>query len=160
MNGFWKMIETVLHFFIYKIFRMKMRDENFEKLCQFVKFGVVGLSNTVIMYVVYVILVALSVHYLIANFIGFMVSVVNAYYWNDRYVFVKEDGQKRIWWKTFIKTFLSYSGTGLILNNVLLFIWVDLFHIGKMIAPVLNLFITIPTNFLLNKFWAFRKREK
>lgn len=160
MNGFWKMIERVLHFFIYRIFRIKMRDENFEKLCQFIRFGVVGLSNTVIMYVVYVILVALSVHYLIANFIGFMVSVVNAYYWNDRYVFVKEDGQKRIWWKTFIKTFISYSGTGLILNNVLLFIWVDLFHIGRMIAPVLNLFITIPTNFLLNKFWAFRKREK
>ena len=69
MNGFWKMIERVLHFFIYRIFRIKMRDENFEKLCQFIRFGVVGLSNTVIMYVVYVILVALSVHYLISNFI-------------------------------------------------------------------------------------------
>ena len=42
---------------------------------------------------------------------------------DDRYVFTEEE-ESRIWWKTFIKTFLAYTGTGLIPNNLLLILWV------------------------------------
>jgi putative flippase GtrA len=33
---------------------------------------------------------------------------------------------------------------------------VNYLNISEFIAPILNLIITIPLNFLLNKFWAFR----
>ena len=64
-----------------------------ERLWQFVKFGIVGLSNTLISLAVYEACLALGVHYLLADPIGLVVSVVNAYYWNNRCVF--GDGQKK-----------------------------------------------------------------
>lgn len=128
-----------------------------EKILQFIKFGVVGLSNTLISYAVYIILVAFSWHYLLASLMGFLISVVNAFYWNNKYVFKAEDGEERTLLSSFFKTFMSYAGTGLILNNLLLMLWIDVFKLHEMLGPILNLFITIPLNFLLNKYWAFRK---
>ena len=55
---------------------------------------------------------------------------------------------------------MAYAGTGLILNNILLIFWVDIMGIHEMLGPILNLFITIPLNFLLNKYWAFKKDNK
>lgn len=158
MGKIWTIMEQIIHFFIYKVLHINLKEDSWKKLCQFVKFGMVGLSNTLISYIVYVFLVALSVHYLVASVMGFLISVVNAYYWNDKYVFQEEE-QKRVWWKAFLKTFMAYAGTGLILNNILLILWVNVLEIHEMIGPVLNLFITIPLNFLLNKYWAFRTKH-
>ena len=38
---------------------------------------------------------------------------------------------------------------------VLLFLWVDVIGIPALWGPVLNLLVTIPLNFILNKLWAF-----
>lgn len=158
MNRIWNLIERIMYFVLYKILHFKLSDAAWEKWCQFVKFGIVGLSNTLISYIVYVVLVYFSVYYLVASLMGFLVSVINAYYWNDRYVFKTEDINRPVWWKVFLKTLMSYAGTGLILNNVMLILWVDIMGVHEMLAPVLNLFITIPLNFVLNKYWAFKKK--
>lgn len=129
-----------------------------DKIKQFIKFGIVGLSNTIISYVVYVVLVYLKMHYILANIMGFLVSVLNAYYWNNKYVFKEQEGEQRVWWKTLGKTFMSYAGTGLVLSNVLLVVWVDWLGISEIIAPIINLLITVPLNFIMNKYWAFRQK--
>jgi putative flippase GtrA len=36
---------------------------------------------------------------------------------------------------------------------------VGFFGVSKLIAPILNLLVSVPVNFLLNKFWAFRTKE-
>ena len=54
---------------------------------QFVKFGLVGASNTVISLITYYIFVFLGLNYLVANFLGFITGTLNAYYWNSRFVF-------------------------------------------------------------------------
>ena len=64
-----------------------------KKVWQFIKFVMVGVSNTLISEVVYAILVVFRCHYLLASFIGFTVSIFNAYYWNNKYVF-REDKEK------------------------------------------------------------------
>lgn len=128
-----------------------------EKIKQFIKFGIVGISNTLISYVVYVVLVGAHINYLLASIAGFIVSVLNSYYWNNKYVFKKQEDEQRTWWKTLIKTFVSYAGTGLILSNILLIIWIEWLKVPEIIAPLINLFITVPLNFAINKFWAYRK---
>lgn len=85
-------------------------------------------------------------------------SVINAYYWNDKYVFAEDEEEARIWWRTLIKTFMAYAGTGLILNNLLLVFWVRVGGIHEMLGPVINVIITTPINFLINKLWAYCKR--
>lgn len=148
-----------MYYILYKVLHLKVSQDRWEKLCQFVKFGVVGVSNTLISYVIYVILLAFHAHYLLASIAGFIVSVINAYYWNNKYVFQASSEEKRTWWSVFLKTFMAYAGTGLVLNNILLLVWVDVLHWPKMIGPIINLLITIPLNFVLNKCWAFKRKK-
>lgn len=127
---------------------------------QVIKFGLVGVANTIINYAVYSFCVYLGVHYLLSNILGFIVSVLNAYYWSDRYVFKKKEGEYRGIVKTLLKTYLSYGSTCLLLASVLLYIYVDKFHISEYIAQLLVLIITIPLNFIINKFWSFKTGKK
>jgi putative flippase GtrA len=127
-----------------------------ETITQFIKFGIVGLSNTAISYVLYSALVFFGLHYLIASIIAFLISVLNSFFWNNKYVFKSQDGQKRNILHSLLKTYLSYAFTGLLIQNVLLFVFIDIMHISKYIAPLLGLTVTVPLNFVLNKLWAFK----
>lgn len=119
---------------------------------QLIKFSIVGVSNTLISLGVYYGLYFLGVNYLIANTAGFIVSVLNSYYWNNKYVFKKtSNGHK----KALIRTFLAYGSTFL-LSTFLMFIMIECMGFSGTIAPLISLIITIPLNFLMNKFWAFK----
>ena len=156
MNKFWNTIENIIRFFIYKLFKLKLSEESFQKFMQFVKFAVVGLSNSLISYAVYMLCIKLGLHYQLANFLGFSISVVNAFYWSNKYVFT-EGREERSLIKTFIKTYISYAGTGLVLAALLLILRVDILKLPEFVGPILNLCITVPLNFFINKFWAYRK---
>lgn len=148
---------------------------------QFLKFGLVGLSNTLISELVYAVIVCLKGHYVFASTTGFVLSIFNAYYWNNRYVFREDDSlEKRVWWKVLIKTFIAYLW-GFLANLALLVFWIDILHIANYMEPVvrllyqwnirfldaevlgnlfaegINLILVLPMNFLLNKFWAYRQ---
>lgn len=140
------------------IFKIEVSDKKWDSFMQFVKFGIVGVLNTFISYFVYLIflLVLGETYYLVGNVVGFFVSVLNSFYWNDKYVFKKAKGEKRSVVKSLIKVFLSYSLTGLVLSNILLVLFVSQFSIQKTIAPLLVLIITIPLNYVMNKVWAFK----
>lgn len=77
---------------------------------------------------------------------------MNSYFLNSKFVFKKQDEKA----KTIIKTYLAY-GTNLIIGTGLLYLFVDILHISELVAPLLNLIVTIPLNYVLNKFWVMRK---
>lgn len=129
------------------------------KLWQFIKFGIVGLSNTLISLAVYEGCIFLHLHYLLANAAGLVISVINAYYWNNRCVF--GDGKPKSMAchvRTYFKSLAAYGGA-FMLDSLLLVLWVEIIAIPQALAPVLNLCITIPLNFLANKYWTFRQKK-
>lgn len=135
-------------------------------LKQFIKFGLVGVSNTVIGYLIYALslkgmrLLNLWPSYdiYIAQFIMFVLSVAWSYFWNNRFVFKGNVKTKKDIVISLLKTYATYAFTSLFLSEVLLMFWVRIIGINEYIAPVLNLLITVPLNFLLQKYWAFKKR--
>ena len=127
-------------------------DNLFSTIKQFLKFGIFGVSNTLISLGVYYLLYFMGVNYLIANTMGFIISVLNSYYWNNRYVFKKTQKGHL---KPLIKTFMSY-GLTFILSTGLLFLMVNYLGISKVVAPIIAIIITIPINFFMNKLWAFK----
>ncbi len=161
----------------------KEKKKGWTVILQFVKFGLVGVSNTVISWCVYALAIRLGAHYSLATLAGFIISVLNAFYWNNKYVFSAEEGE-RVWWKALLRTYIAYGATGLVLNEILLYFWLDMLHVENMlgplykwflskgiqfksvdkmteyIAPVFNYCITIPLNFILNKFWAYGGKGK
>ena len=125
-------------------------------LTQFIRFGLVGVTNTAISYGIYALVLWLHGHYILASVLSFLISVAWSFLLNSRFVFRTEEGASRVWWKTLLKTYLSYGLTGLLLANALLYLWIDILGVNEYIAFLFNLVITIPANFLLNKLWAFR----
>jgi putative flippase GtrA len=122
---------------------------------QFIKFGIIGFLNTITGYVIYSVLVYFGFHYFIGSIIAFVVGVSNGFYWNNKYVFRKQD-EYRNTIMAVIKYFISYGLTGLILQNALLYAFIDILRFSEYIAPIFCLFLTVPSNFLLSKFWTFR----
>lgn len=152
---------------------------------QFIKFGLVGISNTVVSYVTYsVCYYVFHTNAHVANIMGFIISVLNAYLWQSRFVFKEsEEGEHRVWWQVLIKTYVSYAFSGLFLTEILLVLWLNVLKISQYLspltalfenfgikmttedaavslAPFLNMVITIPINFCINKFWAYRQKKK
>ena len=175
----WNLIETIVRAVfgvILKIAHKELNEEQWETLFQFVKFGLVGVWNTIFNYVIYLVsLIALQgagidkmtvlgfdnapVAVWIATAIGFLISVFVSFLLNSRFVFKLEEGKSRSFGKALLKTYLSYGVTGIVLNPVLNTVWVSVCHISDRIAPLISLVIAISINFLMNKLWSF-KAEK
>lgn len=122
-----------------------------KNIIQFIKFGIVGLSNTAIGLGTYYLFLGIGLHYMFANVISWIISVFNAFYWNSKYVFKTTE----LWIKALCKTYISY-GVSFLAGSFLLYIFVELVKISEFIAPFLVLIVTIPLNFILNKFWTFK----
>ena len=149
----------------FKVFHVELADKTAESLVQFIKFGMIGVTNTVISYVLNVlVLLALkplnvSWDFIAGNMVAFILSVLWSFYWNNRFVFTVQEGQHRSIWRALLKTYVAYGFTGIILNNILSWLWINVLDISKFIAPLINLIISVPVNFIINKMWAF-KTEK
>jgi len=136
-----------------------MKRLNKSDILQFIKFGIVGVSNTLVSFAVYYIFIWIDPKlYLIGSALGWVVSVANAFYWNNKYVFKGGRSDRRSLLKRLGKTYVSYGATFL-LTTALLYLEVDRLHWPEALCPPLNLLITIPLNFLLNRFWAFQKQK-
>lgn len=125
---------------------------------QFVKFGIVGVINTIVSYGIYSALVYLGLYYVVANVMAYIVGTIVSYILNSNFVFKKSEGECRSIWKTFIKMCTSYAFVNLLLQSLLLALLVEKMGLSKYIAPLFILCITVPLNFVLNKFWAFKKK--
>ncbi len=136
-------------------YKESKKEDRKDLIVQFLKFGIVGVSNTIVAWAVYYLFLLIDERlYMVGTIIGGILSIANAFFWNDRFVFKggEQDWKSRL--KRLGKTYISYGGTSL-LSIVLLWLEVELFGVSKAIAPIVNLIITIPLNFLINKYWTF-----
>ncbi len=128
-----------------------------EYIKQFISFGLIGGLNTILSLGIYWLVIYLGGHYLVGSVLGFVITVAISYVLNNLFTF-KGDEKPEWSFKTLIKVYASYALTGLILHNILLLLWVEALGINENLAPILNLFFTIPLNFILNKLWAYKKK--
>lgn len=145
--------------------RRLLENKKLNPYIQFVKFGLVGVSNTAVSYLMYMIILFLlrglawEQDYILANVVAFTISIFWSFYWNNKFVFKKAENSRRSMWLALGKCFLSYGFTGYILENALSYLWIEQIGVSKYIAPLLNLIFTVPVNFLLNKLWAFKDKS-
>lgn len=164
----WKAVEAVSIWclsVLFLAFGRELTPQAKEAFLQFVKFGLVGVSNTAVNYLFYVGCLLLleaaglweSADYLVATAVGFALSVLWSFFWNNKFVFAVKEGERRSIGRALARTYISYSFTGLFLNSALMVLWVKVFHISEYIGPILNLLLSVPLNFFINKFWAFKE---
>jgi len=153
---------------ILKPFGKKLEGSSADAFVQFVKFALVGCSNTVISYLLNAATLFIldknnlfpNTDIYIGNTVAFVLSVLWAFMLSNKFVFKEDESkEKRVWWKTLIKTYLAYAFTGLGLSNLISKVGVEVFHLSKYIPPLINLVVSVPINFVLNKFWAYRQQK-
>lgn len=121
-------------------------------LRQFVKYGIVGASNTVLTFVIYTILVeALGVEYVIALLVGYLAGSLNSYLLN------------RHW--TFRAGHLAHGSVGprfavvqivaIAANTALLVLFVDDLHVHKILAQAILTVPVLAVTFFVNRAWSF-----
>ena len=122
MNGFlystargaWRYFARFLRAVMTFLFRLagkEMSGAFFARFLQFVKFCFIGLSNTLVNYIVYALVLWLfklagadfRYDYIVGNLFGFLISVIWSWYWNSHLVFTAAE-EKRSWWQVLLKT--------------------------------------------------------
>ncbi len=154
--------------FLLGLIGKSITDEQWSVFMQFIKFGLVGAVNTVVDYATYLLTLLVFMRtglfadkaYMVSTMLGFIVSFFNMFYWNNRYVFKKKDGEHRSIVMSFIKLFLTYSVTGVIIRPLCLYLLVDAAGLSSAIAPIPIMLITIPFNFIFSKLWAFKGKKQ
>jgi putative flippase GtrA len=119
---------------------------------QFAKFGIVGISNTLITFAVYTLLLKVfGVWYLAASAIGFVAGAVNGFLLNRRWTFQGHvgDALTPVRWAI-------VQGCGLGLNEALLYLWVGGVGVDKLIGQALAIAIVTTATFFANRSWTFR----
>jgi putative flippase GtrA len=116
---------------------------------QFGRFALVGVSNTVVSFVAYAVLIRLGVFYAAAGALAFALGAANGYVLNRRWTFVARDSMRaRL-------RYVLVQAAGLGATVVLLWLFVSYAGIGRLAAYP----ITIPTvtlaTFFANRGWTF-----
>ena len=120
---------------------------------RFIKFGMVGVINTLVNWIIFFILNALGMYYILANIIAYILGTVNSYLWNTLWVFKYKDKAST---ETTIK-FIILNLIGLGLNTGILYVLVDLCNLNKFIGLVITSAIVMIINYIVNKLWVFSK---
>lgn len=118
-------------------------------LKQFMKFGVVGLIAFGIDYGLMIVLTEVfSIDYLVSATLSFAASVIFNYFASMRYVFSRKEGMSR---RREFTVFIILSVIGLLLNNVLMWVGVELLHVDYRITKIFATFVVTFYNFFSRK---------
>lgn len=130
---------------------------------QFLCFSLVGISSAVVNFAVYNMsrfaLAYLGVlpdyEYIPALIVGFLLSVLWAYFFSRRYVFSSKEEQSVPWTKALPRMYLAYGFTGFVMNVLLSMLWVEVLGVPEAVISLINDTLAAPVNFFLIKYWSF-----
>lgn len=126
----------------------------FKKFNQFIKYGLVGIVGTIIHTGTLVVLVEYcNMSPYLASIMGFTLSLIISYFINLKWTFNNNNNLS-----TFLK-YITVSLSGLCLNMLIMYIFVDLLSVWYLIAQIVTVIIVPISNFIFNKYWAFKKKQ-
>ena len=126
-----------------------------QSINQAMKFSLIGLINTLNSWLIYYILIFLNINYLISTTIAYLISSIIGYSLNKNWSFKNNnENHTKVIKKYYITYISSYC-----LNICIMYLLVNIFKCSNLIAPLLVLLITVPYNFILSKYWVFKKKQ-
>jgi putative flippase GtrA len=120
-------------------------------LLQWLRFVIVGASNTLLSWCVYALLEHVGVHYLLASGIAFAIGAINSYVFNRRWTF-RSHGRPL----PEVIRFGVVQCVGLALDVSLLYVLVHHVGVHHLIAQALVFPVASAATFTLSRSWAFR----
>jgi len=125
---------------------------NHKSIIQFIKFGVVGIANTLITaLIIWFLLRILNWSDYVSNLAGYVIGLINSFFWNRKWTF-NSNSNVRVTVFKFIVTFvISYL---IQLGN--LYLLLNFTSFDSYICQLLSIIIYTCVNFVLNKYYTFK----
>lgn len=137
--------------FVIKIYR------KYEEAVNYLFWGGVAFVLSTVLF--YLFANVMDIYEQIANVMSWVICVIFTYFTNRTFVFKsKLKGIQNIW-KEF-KDFVTARILTLVMENVILFIMIDLLTINNMVSKLAGQFVVIVSNYFLSKLWIFKKVDK
>ncbi|MDZ7673277.1 MAG: GtrA family protein [Halanaerobiales bacterium] len=125
---------------------------NKDDIIKFIKFSVVGVSNTLVSLVsFYVFFEVIGIYYIIASTLGYIVGLINSYFGNLRWTFKQKHSIDVL-----IK-FIIVNIVALGLKLSVIYILVESLQIPELYSEVIAMGFAIVVNFGGNRFWTFQE---
>ena len=124
---------------------------NNKLFAQIIKFGFVGGTSFVIdAGILFLLTEFCGIHYLLSGAISFTASVIYNYMLSIKWVF---DAKKDVNKVQELAVFIGLSVLGLGLNQLLMWLFVDIFHIYYMLSKIIATAIVMVYNFVTRKLF-------
>ncbi len=121
---------------------------------QFIKFGIVGASGTVVDFGVWNLLLWMHFHLYLSKAVSFVLAVLNNFTWNSLWTF--GDLERKAPAKQ-LGQFALVSTVGLGLNLFLVYIFIEYCHLWHNWANALATIMVLFWNFTANRLWTFKE---
>lgn len=120
---------------------------------QLIKFGIVGISNTLLTAItIWILLKVLHFNDYSSNIIGYIIGLVNSFIWNRKWTFASTAKVKDTIFKFILTFVISYL---IQLGN--LYLLIDYTEIDSYICQLISIVVYTVINFTLNKYYTFKK---
>ncbi|WHY76912.1 GtrA family protein [Neobacillus sp. WH10] len=128
-------------------------------MTKFLKFGAVGMLNTLITIGSFSLFLYFSVNYLTANITAYIIGMINSFIWNKNWVFQAKAKAKAKASSLIIK-FIIVNLITLGINTLLLYGMVQYFNCHTSVAQLISTGIGLVINYVLNNKWTFSEGMK
>lgn len=122
-------------------------------MIRFMKFCLVGGSNTLITLLTFYILnTILNVNYILSSMLGYCLGMMNSFILNKRWTFY--DSEKRIL-PQFIR-FAAVNSVSLGVNLLVMYTLVGKLSLDRMLSQIIATGFSIVSNYVGSRLWVFR----
>lgn len=136
--------------------KIKRFVSKYEELIGYLIFG--GLTTVVNIIVFYLFDSIFDVHYLVANAIAIVVSILFAFFTNKKYVFKSSTPTVQLWLKEF-SLFVSFRLLSAVFDMGSMWLLVDGLNLNANVAKIITQFIVVVLNYAFSKFFIFKQGE-
>lgn len=134
----------------------KFVTEMYMKFRNLILYGIIGsFSAGVDFMIFYSLTKGLNIYYLYANIVSVTAGITISFLLNKKFNFKVED--KAV--KRFL-IFFTVGFSGLLLSLALLYVFIDVLALGKLISKLLSIILVVLLQFFANKFITFNKAMK
>lgn len=134
-----------------------MSNKRKDQIKELILYGICGALTTILNIGIFWFLANIvNLHYLAANAIAWILAITFSFLVNKYYVFESKSFAREVWVKEAAE-FLGARGLSCIIDMGGMFLLVSILGINKNYAKLFITLVVIIINYILSKFWIFKK---
>lgn len=133
-----------------------LEDPRVKQLVKLVKFGITGVMNTAVDFLVYTLLVSFfSMGLYVSQIISYSCGMLNSYVVNRKWTFSTKNG----FFSGELVRFIVLNLSMMLLGMGIIYVCTQKLMFHKLVAKLISTLLVLIINFLISNFWVFRSRS-